>query len=138
MSRPNAGPLLLDASAILALVRREEGAGAVLKALRTRSCAISSITLTELEGKLIGKGEYTAAQIRSIVENLTPLVQELAFDANCRAHATFYYARKSPYDLSLADSACLGTAEAHGMNVLTAEQNWGTLPNLPVKVELLR
>ena len=107
-------------------------------ALQRRPCAVSSVTLTELEGKLIGRGEYTAAQIRAAVETVAPLMDELAFDAECRSHATFYYARKSPYDLSLGDAACLGTAEAHHLSVLTAEQNWAKLPDLPFSVELIR
>lgn len=138
MSRPQTTPLLLDASAILALLRREPGAQKVQDALRQRPCSVSSVTLTELEGKLIGRGEYTAAQIRSAVETVAPLMDELAFDAECRSYATFYYARKSPYDLSLGDAACLGTAEAHQLGVLTAEQNWTKLPDLPFGVELIR
>lgn len=138
MSRRDPVPLLLDASAILALLRREPGAQKVRDALRQRPCAVSSVTLTELEGKLIGRGEYTAIQIRSAVETVAPLMDELAFDAECRGYATFYYARKSPYDLSLGDAACLGTAEAHQLAVLTAEQNWAKLPDLPFSIELIR
>lgn len=138
MSKQQTGPLLLDASAILALLRREEGAQAVQSAIRNRPCAISSVTLTELEGKLIGRGEYTATQVRSAIDGLAPLLQELPFDAACRERTTFYYARKSPYDLSLADAACLGTAEAKGMNALTAEEGWKKLPDLPITVELIR
>ena len=138
MSTRDSVPLLLDASAILALLRREPGAQKVQEALRQRPCAVSSVTLTELEGKLIGRGEYTAAQIRSAVEAIAPLMDELAFGAECRSYATFYYARKSPYDLSLGDAACLGTAEAHHLNVLTAEQSWSKLPDLPFGVELIR
>ena len=110
----------------------------MLGALQQRQCAVSSVTLTELEGKLRGRGEYTAAQIRMAIETVAPLIDELAFDAECRSYATFYYARKSPYDLSLGDAACLGTAEAHQLGVLTAEQNWAKLPDLPFGVELIR
>ena len=132
------GPLLLDASAVLALLRREPGWEAVQTALQSRLCHISSVTLTELEGKLIGKGEYTPLQIRTALTTLAPLMQELGFDADCRAQATFYYVRKSPYNLSLADAACLGSAEAHHFSVLTAEANWARLPDLPMGVELIR
>ena len=138
MNTSGSGPLLLDASAILALLRREEGAQAVQNALRSRPCAVSSVTLTELEGKLIGRGEYTPGQVRSALDGLAPLLPELPFDATCREKATFYYARKNPYNLSLADAACLGTAEAHGLGVLTAEQGWGKLPGTPIRVELIR
>ncbi|CAM3716770.1 PIN domain-containing protein [Deinococcus saxicola] len=138
VKRSSTAPLLLDASAVLAMLRGEEGSENVRIALRTRTCHISSVTLTELEGKVIGRGEYTPAQIRQAMINIGPLMIELPFDAACRDRATFYYARKSPYDLSLADAACLGSAEAHGLSILTAEQNWAKLPDLRMGVELIR
>ena len=130
--------LLLDASAIIALLRQEPGYEIVRAALTGRACHVSSVTLTELEGKLVGKGDYTHGQVQVAWGHLAPLIPELSFDADCRARATFYYARKQPYNLSLGDAACLGTAEAHGLSVLTAEQGWAKLPDLPFAVELIR
>ena len=102
------------------------------------ACFVSSVTLTELEGKLVGRGEYTRSQVQASWSRLAPFVPELVFDAECRAKAAFYYARKSPYGLSLGDAACFGTAEVHGLNVLTAEQGWASVPDLPFSVELIR
>lgn len=138
VKRPPPTPALLDASAILALLRGEAGKDTVLAALEQRPCSVSSVTLTELAGKAIGRGEYTPMQIRTALDTVAPLMTELAFDAACREKATFYYARKNPYNLSLGDAACLGTAEAHGLSVLTAEGNWAKLPDLGVNVELIR
>ena len=131
-------PLLLDASAVMAVLRREAGAEVVTAALAQRVCAVSSVTLTELEGKLVGKGEYTHGQVRAAWGQLAPFVAELPFDAACRERSVFYYARKSPYNLSLGDAACLGSAEAHGLDILTAERGWSLIPDLPVQVELIR
>jgi ribonuclease VapC len=131
-------PLLLDASAIIAIFRLEPGMEIVQQALKERPCRVSSVTLTELEGKLVGKGEYTQNQVRVAWSHLAPFVNELAFDAVCREKAAFYYARKSPYQLSLGDAACLGTAEALNMDVLTGERNWKSLPDLPIEVTLIR
>lgn len=131
-------PLLLDASVLIALFRQEPGYEDVRRALAERSCQVSSVTLTEMEGKLVGKGEYTHGQVQVAWNKLAPFVPELAFDAACRSRAAFYYARKSPYSLSLGDAACLGTAEAYQFAVLTAEQNWAKLPDLPFAVELIR
>ena len=130
--------LLLDASAVIAVFRLEPGMDTVQQALKERPCCISSVTLTELEGKLVGKGEYTQNQVRVAWSHLAPFVTELVFDAACREKAAFYYARKSPYQLSLGDAACLGTAEAFGLEVLTAERNWKSLPDLPFAVTLIR
>ena len=130
--------LLLDASAIIALLRQEPGYDVVSAALVSRACHVSSVTLTGLEGKLVGKGDYTHGQVQLAWGHLAPLVPELLFGADCRTRAAFYYARKQPYNLSLGDAACLGTAEAHGLAVLTAEHNWARLPALPFAVELIR
>lgn len=131
-------PLLLDASALIALFRQEPGYPEVRRALSGRPCSVSSVTLAEMEGKLVGRGDYTHAQVQASWGKLAPFVPERVFDTDCRAKAAFYYARKSPYGLSLGDAACFGTAEVHGLSVLTAEQNWGKLPDLPFGVELIR
>lgn len=131
-------PLLLDASALIALFRQEPGYEKVRQALSGRACSVSSVTLAEMEGKLVGRGDYTPGQVQTSWGRLAPFVTELAFDAACRARTAFYYARKSPYGLSLGDAACLGTAEVHGLNVLTAEQGWAKVPDLPFGVELIR
>lgn len=130
--------LLLDASALIALFRQEPGYEAVRQALSERSCQVGSVALTEMEGKLVGRGDYTHSQVQAAWGKLAPFVPELAFDADCRAKAAFYYARKSPYGLSLGDAACFGTAEVHGLAVLTAEQGWARVPDLPFTVELIR
>lgn len=130
--------MLLDASALLAYLLKEEGGAEVLKVVASRSCTISSVTLTEIQGKLIGKGAYTAGQVEAQLGPLLGFVREVAFDEVCREKAVFYYARKSPYSLSLGDAACLGTAEALGLDVLTAERGWAQIPDVPFTVHLIR
>lgn len=129
---------LLDASALIAFMTDEPGAGAVEAALAEYSCFISSITLTEVEGKLVGRGTLTHAQASEVLGQMLGPVQEVSFDAACRERAAFYYARKSPYNLSLGDAACLGTAEALKLDVLTAERGWAQIPDLPFAVRLIR
>lgn len=131
-------PLLLDASAIIALFRQEPGYQEVRRALAGRACSVCSVTLAELEGKLVGRGDYTHGQVQASWGQLAPFVPELAFDADCREKTAFYYARKNPYGLSLGAAACFGTAEAHGLSVLTAERSWASLPGLPFAVEPIR
>jgi len=99
---------------------------------------VSSVTLTEAEGKLVGRGDFTHGQVQSKYSALLALIMEVPFDPACRARAAFYYARKAPYDLSLGDAACLGTAEVLGSDVLTAERGWARIPDLPFKVRLIR
>ena len=130
--------MLLDASALLAFLLKEEGGLEVLNVVSSRPCSISSVTLTEVQGKLVGRGDFTPRQVEAQLGPLLGFVREVPFDSACREKASFYYARKSPYGLSLGDAACLGTAEALKLDVLTAEKGWAEIPDLPFKVQLIR
>ncbi|MHA0036575.1 PIN domain-containing protein [Deinococcus sp. PESE-13] len=130
--------MLLDASALLAFLLKEEGGLEVLKVVSSQPCWISSVTLTEVQGKLVGRGDFTPRQVEAQLGPLLGFVREVPFESACRKKASFYYARKSPYGLSLDDAACLGTAEALKLDVLTAEKGWAEIPDLPFKVQLIR
>jgi ribonuclease VapC len=130
--------VVLDASALIAYLLREPGIEVVIHHLNSGRCQVSSVTLTELEGKLVGRGDFTHGQLQTAIQTLLSVTQELPFGAQCREKAAFYYARKSPYDLSLGDAACLGTAQVQGKDVLTAERGWAKIPDLPFKVNLIR
>lgn len=56
--------MLLDASALLAFLLKEEGGLEVLKVVSSQPCWISSVTLTEVQGKLVGRGAFTPARSR--------------------------------------------------------------------------
>lgn len=130
--------MLLDASALLAFLLKEEGGSEVLEVVSRRPCWISSVTLTEVQGKLVGRGDFTPRQVEAQLGPLLGFVREVPFDSGCREKASYYYARKSPYGLSLGDAACLGTAEALKVDVLTAERGWVEIPDLPFTVKLIR
>ncbi|QFP77594.1 PIN domain-containing protein [Deinococcus sp. AJ005] len=130
--------MLLDASALLAYLLKEEGGAEVLDIVSRIPCQVSSVTMTEVQGKLVGRGELTPTQVQMKLGPLMGFLREIPFDPACREKAAFYYARKSPYDLSLGDACCLGTAEALGMDVLTAERGWAVIPDLPFQVQLIR
>lgn len=130
--------MLLDASALLAFLLKEEGGLEVLEVVSSRQCWMSSVTLTEVQGKLVGCGDFTPRQVAAQLGPLLGFVREVPFDASCREKASFYYARKSPYGLSLGDAACLGTAEALKVDILTAERGWAEIPDLPFTIKLIR
>ncbi|WP_102124788.1 PIN domain-containing protein [Deinococcus planocerae] len=135
-----ARPLLIDASALTAFIRRERGGERVLRSLTTarREHLVSTIGLIEVEGKLVSGGTFTPEQVRTRIHQLGQLLTVVPFEVSAQRAASFYYARRKPYDLSLGDALCLGTAETLGADVMTAEQNWATLPDLPFAVELIR
>ena len=128
--------MVLDASAVLAWYEDEPGAQIVEDALLRGDGLISSVNLTEVIGKLVGKG---IAPENEVVADLFALKLEVAaFDSALALGAAFFYARRHPYQLSLGDCACLALAEARGLPILTAERAWAKLPNLRVAIELIR
>lgn len=130
--------LILDASALIAYIRKEEGSETVKKRIAKTEAFISVVNLTEAKGKLVGAGDFTPQQVESELEQLSALVEPLSYDLEQANLAAWWYARKNPYQLSLGDCACLGAAETRGLEVLTAEQRWKKLPNLRIKVTLIR
>ena len=133
-------PLLLDASALMAFIRREPGGEMVLTALTDgqRPCLVGVAQLVEVEGKLVSDGSFTPEQVRSRLHGLGQLLEVQALQSGTQAASAFYYARRKPYDLSLGDALCLGLAEALGADVLTAERGWAIIPDLPFTVTLIR
>ena len=130
--------LILDASALIAFIRKEAGGEAVKNQIIKTESFISVVNLTEAKGKLVGAGDFTPQQVESELEQLSALIEPLAYDLEQANLAAWWYVRKNPYQLSLGDCACLGAAEARGLEVLTAEKRWKKLPNLRVKMTLIR
>ncbi|HEU4741928.1 MAG TPA: type II toxin-antitoxin system VapC family toxin [Meiothermus sp.] len=126
--------MVIDASALLAFWQREAGAEVVAKALEEEAF-LSTVTYTEVVGKLVGAGE-PANQVEAKIGALA--LQILAFDEEQAQIAAFFYARRKPYNLSFGDCAALALGEHLDMPVLTAEQHWAKLPNLRVKIKLIR
>jgi len=128
-----AGGVVIDASAILAYLQDEDGADRVEEALE--GGVISAVTLTEVLGKLIGKG-VPANQAQADLDELGLGV--VGYDRELAKAAAYFYARRSPYNLSLGDCAVLALGEHLGRPILTGEQEWAKLPGLRVKVRLIR
>ncbi|MBI5811604.1 MAG: PIN domain-containing protein [Meiothermus silvanus] len=119
----------MDASALIAFLRKEKGHEKVARTLTQRECVLSAVTRTELLGKLVGSGA---------LEPLGDVLEIVPFDLEQSDLAAFWYARRKPYSLSLGDCVCIALAEARGLEVLTAESAWAKLPNLRVKVNTIR
>ncbi|MBF6594463.1 MAG: type II toxin-antitoxin system VapC family toxin [Thermaceae bacterium] len=123
----------MDASAILAYLQNEEGAEKVEAALEHG--IISAVTLTEVLGKLVGKG-VPADQAEADLDELG--LEVVDYDRELAKAAAYFYARRNPYNLSLGDCAVLALGEHLGLPVLTGEQEWAKLPGLRVKARLIR
>lgn len=124
--------IVLDASAILALLRNERGSEAVA-AIIAKSL-VSAVNLSEVVAKLVERGT-AAADAVDIVDSLP--FETADFD-NGLAHATgLMWTRGKKAGLSLGDRACLALAEHRRLPVITADRNWRDL-DVAIEVRILR
>jgi ribonuclease VapC len=124
--------LLLDASALLALVFREPGHERAFEALQ--GAAISAVNQAELVEVAARRG-IPPAEAAGWAEALGVAVLPFTAPMAARAGALLAEARRT--GLSLADAACLGTAAALGLPVLTADRAWSAL-GLAIDIRQLR
>jgi ribonuclease VapC len=122
-------PVVVDASALLALLNGEPGADRVAEALPAG--AIGAVNLSEVVAKLTDAG-VPEAQLRSALAALGLDVR--GFDADQAWEAGLLRTRTRSLGLSLGDRACLALGRALGRPVLTADRNWS---KLRVGVEIL-
>lgn len=124
--------MVLDASALLALLNDEPGAEHVAEAV-VAGALISAVNLSEVAAKLSDYG-LSAAEIREALGSLdleiVPFGEALALGAGLLRAAT----RAS--GLSLGDRACLALAASLGLPALTADRHWAGLVPATEIVEL--
>jgi ribonuclease VapC len=129
---------VLDASALLALLKGEPGAERVSEALE-RGAYLSAVNLAEVLSKLADWGEDPAeAQARMAqVGLLGAAVEVLPFTGEDALEVARLRALTRAYGLSFGDRACLALARRLGLPALTAERAWAEL-DLGIPVEVLR
>jgi PIN domain nuclease of toxin-antitoxin system len=110
---------VLDASALLAFLRREPGAEKVAAVL-THSC-ISAVNLAETYGKMVEYGNYLE-EVAFQIERLRIAVVPFD-DGHARIAASFWKHTRS-VGMSLGDRACLALALQTGLPALTTEGEW--------------
>jgi PIN domain nuclease of toxin-antitoxin system len=131
----NGGGILLDTSALLAVLFEEPGAEAVEAVLASGAAPLmSSVNLAETASKVTRRHGMGADGVRQRVRSLG--IGVLPFG---EAEAVQAGALLSRYGgrLSLGDCACLATAQVRGVPVLTADRPWAGLA-VGVEVRLIR
>jgi ribonuclease VapC len=124
--------VVLDASALLAVLRAEPGAERVEP--RLEGAGIGAVNLSEVVAKLDEDG-VPEAEIRRAVGRLELDVH--AFDA-AQAYAAGVLRRTTrALGLSFGDRACLALAQRLGALALTADRSWSRL-QIGVAVEVIR
>jgi PIN domain nuclease of toxin-antitoxin system len=124
--------LLLDASALLALVFEEPGAEIVAAALD--GAAIGAVNQSEVVEIAARRGLDPARAAAWAEELALPVI---GFTAPMAARCGALLAAHRRRGVSLGDAACLATAVVLGLPVLTADRLWAGL-DTGVEVRLLR
>ncbi|MGB7266423.1 MAG: type II toxin-antitoxin system VapC family toxin [Terracidiphilus sp.] len=123
---------VLDASALMALIRGEEGADAVFAAMPR--AVISTVNQAEVQTKLVSAGLDELLAWWHIAEAQCPSVP---FDEEQARVAGGLVKVTRPYGLSLGDRACLALAIEHKATVYTTDAAWKNL-GLEIEIEVIR
>lgn len=124
--------VVLDASALLALLKAEPGAERVAAVIGR--AVMGTVNLAEVTSKLIWENvpsDQIRGWIGALELEIRPFDQELAYDAGVLLTAT---RRK---ELSLGDRACLALARRVGGTAMTTDRAWAEV-NVGVPIELIR
>jgi len=126
--------IVLDASAVLAYLKREPGYKKVRQALAA-GAAISTVNLAEVFTKVQARRlppEAVSSRLHSLGLTPVPFTEEDAWLA-----ATEFYLFIQAKDLSLGDRACLALGRRLGLPILTADRVWGEL-NAGLEIQVIR
>ena len=125
--------MILDASALLALLQDEPGSAQVSDALEHGT--ISAANFSEVAGKLI-QAEVPEKEVVSILQSfdldVVPVDEEIALLAGSLIKQT------RQFGLSLGDRICLATAILRNEPVVTADKAWSNIEHNGLSVIAIR
>ena len=126
--------IVLDASALIALIKDEPGADVVAREATGNDAIISSVNYAETLQKAATVG-VTAEDVDAALEGLGITVSPFG-RLDARLAASFFRAGSN---LSLADRVCLALARSLSSPVYTADRPWQAwADDLGVEVRLIR
>ncbi|PZC48750.1 MAG: PIN domain nuclease, a component of toxin-antitoxin system (PIN domain) [Chloroflexi bacterium] len=124
--------VVLDASALLAVINNEPGGDRVTEVLY--GAAISAVNMAEVLAKLVDEEkseEALRSALGSFPVTVVPFDEEQAYLAGLLRQTT------RSQGLSLGDCSCLALAHSLGLPAFTADRAWSNL-NVGVEVILVR
>lgn len=122
--------VVLDASAVLAVLNAEAGAEAISVFLTHG--LISSVNYAETLSKLVDQGS-SDEQARQVVFDLG--LEVVDFDRSLADRSGELRPLTRHRGLSLGDRACIALGEREGVPIVTADRNWrDILPGLDIRV----
>jgi ribonuclease VapC len=124
--------VVLDASAVIAFLRREPGADRVERHLA--GSAISTVSYAEVIQKGIDAGAW-ASDVRNAVDLLQ--LEVVPFDRNLALIAAELWPITREAGLSMAERCSLALAKLRSLPVLTADREWEHL-RIGIEIECIR
>ncbi|WP_174296793.1 type II toxin-antitoxin system VapC family toxin [Sphingomonas bacterium] len=124
---------VLDASAVLALVRDEPGADKVES--HVGRAAISAVNLQEVVKELLLSG-LDEPTVRELLDELRLDVR--SHDVSAAYAAAGLHAQTRQYGRGLGDRSCLALALQLGVPALTADREWKKIKVSNLELELIR
>ncbi|MEL6579261.1 MAG: type II toxin-antitoxin system VapC family toxin [Cyanobacteria bacterium J06621_12] len=126
--------IVLDASALLALLNKEKGADRVAEVMDR--AVMNTVNMAEVATKLAKLG-IPASEIEIILAGLN--IETIDFDLAMALAVGNLIVDTQDFGLSLGDRACLAFAERLGYSVLTADKAWSNVQSLfEVKIDFIR
>lgn len=123
------GPIILDASAILALLNQEKGYELVEKHLL--EALMSTVNISEVVAVLTEAG-VPQREAEGLVSEL--IKEKVDFDEEQAYIAASFRKSTRAYGLSLGDRACLALGKVRNLPVLTADKSWQKFTGVEVRV----
>ena len=125
--------VVLDASAVLAMLREEPGGDAV--AAHVGRAAISAVNLQEVAKELLREGASPEAA-RAAIDELGLDVR--AHDTEAAYAAAAFYPQTKQYGRGLGDRTCMALGLAMGVPVLTTDREWKKVDLPGLQLEYVR
>ena len=132
---PSVNSVVLDASALMALLNREPGADKLTPQIMN-AATTSTVNLAEVHSKLVNRGfspdDAWAAATGVIHEAVAFTAEQARTAGNLIVHTR-------AFGLSLGDRACLALGIALRAPVYTADRSWKNLSvNLGIRIHVIR
>jgi len=125
--------IVLDASALLAILNQEPGAERLTPELLS-GAASSTVNVAEVQGKLVGRGLDPDDAWEA---TLSPLREAVGFTSEHARLAGDLIGQTRSRGLSLGDRACLALGIALKAPIYTADRSWKNL-KVGVRIHVIR
>ena len=125
--------IVLDASALLAILNQEPGAEKLTPELLT-AATMSAVNLAEVHSKLVSRGLDPKDAWEA---TLSPISEVMPFTAEHARLVGDLVAKTRPLGLSLGDRACLALGLALKAAVYTADRSWNKV-KIGVRIHVIR